>query len=91
MKEKRYTWLSYSSIGLGMLLILHPLLTNVFPKNFMNLQYLGIPLTIIFSLLALRKKNEKKLLATIGLSLGIIMMLFIGVILYISLNKYSPI
>lgn len=91
MKEKRYTWLSYSSIGLGILLILHPMLTNVFPKYFMNLQYLGIPLTIIFSLLALRKNNEKKLLATIGLSLGVIMMLFVGVILYISLNKYSPI
>ncbi|WP_044022441.1 hypothetical protein [Bacillus sp. SG-1] len=91
MKVKRYSWLSYSSIGLGILLILHPLLTNVFPKYFMNLQYIGIPLTIIVSLFALQRKNEKKLLATIGLSLGIIMMLFVAVILYISLNKYSPI
>lgn len=90
MEDKKYSWLSYTSFGAGLLLILHPLATNLFPKFFMIIQYIGIPLTIIISLVALLKKNEKKPLAIIGLILAIIMMIFVGILLYISFNKYSP-
>jgi uncharacterized membrane protein len=91
VRNERFSWLSYVSFGLGTLLILHPLLTNFLPKYFMSLQYIGITFTLLFSLLALRKKNEKKLLAVIGLSFGTIMLLFVSILLYISFNKYSSI
>jgi hypothetical protein len=91
MEEKKYSWLSYVSIGLGVSLILHPLFTNVFPKYFMNLQYIGISITIVFSVLALLKKNEKKTVAAIGLLLAVVMATFVGTMLYISFNKYSPV
>jgi hypothetical protein len=91
MEGRRYSWLSYASFVLGIGLILHPLITNVFPKYFMSIQSIGIPLTILFSILALRKKNEKNLLPALGLLFGIVMMLFVGILLYISLHKYSPV
>ncbi|MDW7618128.1 hypothetical protein SC499_26675 [Peribacillus simplex] len=90
MKDKKYSWISFTSFGLGVFLILHPLLTNIYPKFFMVIQYIGITLTIILSVIALLKKNEKKPLAIIGLILAIIMMIFVGILLYISFNKYSP-
>ena len=91
MSGKRYSWLSYASIGLGTLLIFHPLLTNFFPNYFMGLQYTGITLTLLFSVLALKKKNEKKLLAIIGFSLAMMMLVFVGVLLYIPFHKQSPV
>jgi predicted ferric reductase len=90
LEEKRYSWLSYLSILTGLLLILHPLATNFFPKFFIIIQLIGIPLTIILSLAAILKKNEKKLLGIVGLILAIIMMIFVSILLYISFNKYSP-
>ncbi|MFJ8072286.1 hypothetical protein ACIQZD_25815 [Peribacillus sp. NPDC096447] len=90
MKDKKYSWISFTSFGLGVFLILHPLLTNIYPKFFMVIQYIGITLTIILSVIALLKKNEKKPLAIIGLIMAIIMMIFVGILLYISFNKYSP-
>ncbi|MDF1999150.1 hypothetical protein [Peribacillus frigoritolerans] len=90
MKDKKYSWVSFTSFGLGVFLILHPLLTNIYPKFFMVTQYIGITLTIILSVIALLKKNEKKPLAIIGLIMAIIMMIFAGILLYISFNKYSP-
>ncbi|MDX8344923.1 hypothetical protein [Rossellomorea sp. YZS02] len=90
MTEKRFSWLSYASIGLGTLLISHPLLTNFFPNYFMGLQYTGITLTVLFSVLAFKKKNEKKLLAIIGFSLAMMMLVFVGVLLYIPFHKQSP-
>ncbi|QWC23509.1 hypothetical protein KJK41_03840 [Bacillus haikouensis] len=91
MEEKRYSWLSYVSFGLGIGLILHPLFTNIFPGYFMSIQSIGILLTVLFSILALRKKNEKKLLPVIGLMLGVMMMCYVGILLYITFHKYSPI
>jgi tryptophan-rich sensory protein len=91
MSGKRYSWLSYASIGLGTLLIFHPLLTKIFPKYFMGLQYTGISLTLLFSVLAFKKKNEKKSLAVIGLSLAMIMLVFVGVLLYIPFHKDSTV
>jgi 4-hydroxybenzoate polyprenyltransferase len=91
MGEKKCSWLSYISLGLGISLILHPFFTNVFPKYFMYLQYIGISITIIFSVMALLKKNEKKPIAAIGLFLAVVMAAFVGVLLYISFNKYSPV
>ncbi|OAT83542.1 hypothetical protein A6P54_21335 [Bacillus sp. MKU004] len=91
MKGKRYSWLSYVSFGLGIGLILHPLFTNIFPGYFMSIQAIGIILTILFSILALRKKNERSLLPSIGLLFGIIMMFNAVILLYITFHKYSPI
>jgi type IV secretory pathway TrbL component len=91
MVSKSYSWLSYVSSGLGIVLVLHPLFTNIFPGYFMSIQSAGILLTILFSILALRKKNEKKLLPFIGLLFGIMMMCYVGVLFYITFNKYSPI
>ncbi|WP_175991495.1 hypothetical protein [Bacillus sp. Marseille-Q1617] len=91
MKRKRYSWLSYVSFGLGIVLILHPLFTNIFPRYFMSIQSIGIVLTILFSILALLKKNEKKMLASMGLMCGVMMMFYVGLLLYISFHKYSPI
>ncbi|MEL3971047.1 hypothetical protein AAEO50_02045 [Rossellomorea oryzaecorticis] len=91
MKRKRYSWLSYVSFGLGIVLFLHPLFINIFPRYFMSIQLIGITLTILFSILALLKKSEKKLLASMGLIFGIMMMFYAGILLYISFNKYSPI
>lgn len=90
MKDKKYSWISFTSFGLGVFLILHPLLTNIYPKFFIETQYIDITLTIILSVIALLKKNEKKSLAIIGLIMAIIMMIFAGILLYISFNKYSP-
>ncbi|AMM93044.1 MULTISPECIES: hypothetical protein [Bacillaceae] len=98
MKDKKYSWISFTSFGLGVFVILHPILANIYPKFFMVTQYIGIGLTqyigiiltIILSVIALLKKNEKKPLAIIGLIMGIIMMIFAGILLYISFNKYSP-
>lgn len=90
MKDKKYSWISFTSFGLGVFLILHPLLTNIYPKFFMVIQYIGITVTIILSVIALLKKNEKKPLAILGLIMAIIMMIFAGILLYISFNKYSP-
>jgi hypothetical protein len=91
MEEKKYSWLSYVSIGFGVSLILHPLFTNLFPKYFMNLQYIGISITIVLSVCALLKKNEKKPVAAIGLLLAIVMATFVGALFYISYNKYNPV
>ncbi|PFA69762.1 hypothetical protein CN378_03060 [Bacillus sp. AFS015802] len=91
MTEKRFSWLSYSAIGLGTLLIFHPLLTNFFPDYFVGLQFTGISLTLLFSVLAFKKKNEEKLLAFIGLSLAMIMLVFVGVLLYIPFHKQNPV
>ncbi|OIU72832.1 hypothetical protein [Rossellomorea aquimaris] len=91
MERKKYSWLSYVSFGLGIGLILHPLVTNVFPKYFMSIQSVGILLTILFSILALRKKNEKKQLPVIGLVLALMMLCYDGILLYITFHKYSPV
>ncbi|MFL8937326.1 hypothetical protein ACKA06_11055 [Rossellomorea oryzaecorticis] len=91
MEGKRYSWLSYVSFGLGVGLILHPLFTNIFPGYFMSIQSIGILLTILFSILALRKKNEKKHLPVMGLMLGIMRMCYVGILLYITFHKYSTI
>jgi hypothetical protein len=78
VEGKRYSWLSYVSFGLGIGLILHPLFTNIFPGYFMSIQSIGILLTILFSILALRNKNEKSLLPSIGLLFGIMMMFYVA-------------
>ncbi|MCA1057531.1 hypothetical protein LCL96_01195 [Rossellomorea aquimaris] len=91
MTRKRFSWLSYVSIGFGTLLIFHPLLTNIFPNYFMGIQYTGIILTLLFSVLALKKKNEKKLLAIIGLSFAMMMLVFVGILQYIPFHKQSSV
>lgn len=91
MSGKRYSRLSYASLGLGTLLIFHPLLTNISPKYFIGLQFTGISVTLLFSFLAFKKRNEKKLLAFIGLSLAMIMLVFVGLFLYIPFHKHSAV
>ncbi|MDC3414744.1 hypothetical protein [Terrihalobacillus insolitus] len=58
-------------------------------KTVMYAQFVGIPLTIILSLIALFKKEEKKMLATFGLILVTVLIIVIGFFLYLG-THFAP-
>lgn len=87
--KKKYSWLSYTSFGLGILsaVITLSFFSSVLPWILLRTVYLVVisaPVSIIFGIIALRKKGGKRLLANIGITLGLItgiaLFLFIGFI-----------
>ncbi|WP_029329020.1 hypothetical protein [Lentibacillus jeotgali] len=87
--EKKYSWLSYASFGSGILstVITFPFFSSVLPWVLLRTVYLVVisaPISIILGIIALRKKGEKRLLANIGITLGLItgiaLFFFIGFI-----------
>jgi len=76
--EKKYSWLSYTSFGLGIFssfAVIISFFSNALPiylKLTVYLVPISVPVSIVLGIIALRKKNEKRLLANIGISLGLI-------------------
>lgn len=64
--NKHYTWLSYLSLGLSVILII---MMYIIPKDsvFIFSIPIGTPIAFILSIFTLFKRNEKKPLAVIGL------------------------
>ncbi|MFZ3577483.1 hypothetical protein [Virgibacillus sp. DJP39] len=93
---KKYSWISYLSLGIPLVLICSLL---VMPNLSFNQQplittivvalYVGAPLTFVLSLIALFRKSEKNMLAIIGLILAVILLAVIG-ILAIFVTDYTP-
>ncbi|MGG3448790.1 hypothetical protein [Domibacillus aminovorans] len=88
--SKRYSWLSYTAFILGILLAASPVIhAQIVSFDLMLAFYIGIPIVVILSLIALLKRDEKKLLAFVGLILGLIMLGFVSLLLYIPGHKFS--
>ncbi|MDM8102863.1 MULTISPECIES: hypothetical protein [Oceanobacillus] len=88
---KKYSWISYLSLGLPILLFLllfavadiEPL---VLAQTILIAQLIGAPLSIILSVAALFKKNEKKVVAVFGL---IISLNLTGALVYLLLLGFG--
>ncbi|WP_188633990.1 hypothetical protein [Lentibacillus kapialis] len=75
--EKKFSWVSYTSFGLGTLsfVITISFCLSVLPGVLKLTVYsvpISVPISIVLGVIALRKKNEKRLLANIGITLGLI-------------------
>lgn len=91
---KKYSWISYLSLGIPLVLIvlwfvlpnltLGPLTTTIFYA-----QFIGAPLAVILSVIALIKKNEKNMIAILGLALALILLVILA-ILMIFVRSYTP-
>ncbi|MEK4029692.1 MULTISPECIES: hypothetical protein [Bacillaceae] len=89
--NKRYSWLSYTSLTLGILLAASPVIHARSPLAFdlMIAFYVGIPTVLILSMTSLFKRSEKKLLAFCSLVLAIVMLVFVALLLYIPYHKFD--
>ncbi|ASK64150.1 hypothetical protein CFK37_19330 [Virgibacillus phasianinus] len=82
--EEKYSWVSYTSFGLGTFSFVVTVLffLNALPGFYLKLTVylvpISVPVSIVLGVLALRKKSEKRLLANIGITLGLI----IGITLF---------
>ena len=86
--NKDYSWLSYLSLGLSVLLII---LMYIIPKDLIILIYLipiGSMMAFILSVFTLFKKNEKNSLAVIGLFLSLILL---GIVIIYGIFLITPI
>jgi len=94
VENKGYSWLSELSFGIPILLIA---LLFVFPNTsqdplviaILYAQLFGIPLAVILSIIALFKKDERKMLAVFGLLLSIILIGVISFFVYLGMN-FAP-
>lgn len=88
---KKYTKISRVAFGLGLLLIALPIIHVLIPVSFdlMIAIFIGVPIVIILSLIALVKKNERKLLAVFSLFLAFMMLGWAIILLYVPNNKFS--
>ncbi|MBH0157406.1 hypothetical protein IHV10_13585 [Fictibacillus sp. 5RED26] len=84
-QTKHYTWLSYISIGLSITLIL--LMYNLKGAVLAFSMAIGSPIAFVFSLVSLFMKNEKILLASIGLLISIIL---IGIVTLAGIFIFTP-
>ena len=85
--NKHYSWLSYLSLGLSVLLII---LMYIIPKDLIILIYLipiGSLIAFILSIFTLFKKKEKNTLAVIGLFLSLILL---GIVIIYGLFLVTP-
>ncbi|WP_163970361.1 hypothetical protein [Oceanobacillus halotolerans] len=93
---KRYTWISYLSLGIPIVLIISLfILPNVpttqwsLARAIMYSQVIGVPISIILSVIALCKKNEKNTIAIFGLLLALVMIGIIAFFLYLG-THFAP-
>ncbi|UOQ45498.1 hypothetical protein MUN89_06015 [Halobacillus salinarum] len=87
--NKRYSWLSYLSIGLPAVVIV---LMYIIPKStilFISTP-IGSPIAFIVSVIALFKRREKHLLAVLGLCLSLILLGFVIIYGIFLINPYQP-
>ncbi|MCA1060479.1 hypothetical protein LCL96_16195 [Rossellomorea aquimaris] len=75
---KKYSWLSYVSAGIP--LVLFVLLFNVSNINDQSIIYtifytlfIGAPFSLILSIIALKKRNEKNGFALVGLTFAVLL------------------
>ncbi|MEI2664223.1 hypothetical protein [Rossellomorea sp. LJF3] len=69
---KRYSWISYLSVGipmvlLGLLFVVSTIPNESVVKTIFYSLYIGAPLSIVLSVIALWKRNERNALASVGL------------------------
>lgn len=88
---KKYTWISYISLGLPILLFLLLFTVSkiepiVLAQIILCAQFIGAPLSIILSVVALFKKSEKKVVAIFGL---IISLILTGALVYLLLLGFG--
>ncbi|MFI8684888.1 hypothetical protein [Rossellomorea sp. NPDC077527] len=88
---KKYSWLSYVSAGIP--LVLFVLLFNVSHINDRSVVYtifytlfLGAPLSLVLSIIALRKRNEKNGFALVGLTFAVLLIVSILCVLVLGLG-----
>ncbi|MFD1032884.1 hypothetical protein [Metaplanococcus flavidus] len=91
---KKYSWISYLSLGIPLVLIalwfvLPNLTQGSLTKTIFYAQIIGAPLAVILSMIALIKKNEKNMIAILGLALALILLIILA-ILVIFVRSYTP-
>ncbi len=92
---KKYSRISYISITLPILLLILlfavPFLARqhlpfVLLRTIYYAQFIGAPLSFILSVIALKKKNEKKTIAVNGLIISLILMISLAYIILLALG-----
>ncbi len=88
---KKYSWISYLSIGLPVLLSLllftvSNLDSLILAQAIFYAQFIGVPLSLILSVIALLKKSEKKTIAIFGLIISLILS---GILAYLLLLGFG--
>ncbi len=97
IEEKKYSWLSYISVGLGMFILFLFLLffTDVtgYSKTVRDLVRISffvlLPINLCLSIAVLFKRSEKKLLGIIGLLLTVMSAGVFALLFLIALN-FAP-
>lgn len=97
MREKRYTWRSYIFLTMSILILLSWVLLDSIGRAFgesyasvlMYFMIFGFPLSIIFAMIAMFTKSEKKMLAIIALIITFINIAVIGFFLWFGYQWYK--
>ncbi|MFC4559212.1 hypothetical protein ACFO3D_13520 [Virgibacillus kekensis] len=90
---RKYSWLSYFSLGIPIVLIMSLFVMPNLPMSQQGLvttiiyaQIVGVPVTLVLCIIAFFKKSEKKLMALIGFLLALVL---IGAMAYLLLLAFN--